>query len=231
MNVVVIADAVDQELGLLGPFLADVGASTRYLDRADLRSERVSADLLLLLGSNRSAHATSNSDTVRRETDLIRGALDGGTPTLGICYGAQVLSRALGGSSDRGPAPECGWVPVQSRHPELCPPGRWGQMHHDIMIPAPTTEVIGWSRVGPQAIIDDSFGARALGWQFHPEMTIPTFERWLRWHYSGSERADVSSILAEAQIHAQVSARRAAPLFAAAFSYLGVSGRRKVVAP
>lgn len=98
-------------------------------------------------------------------------------------------------------------------------------MHHDVIIPAKTSTVIGWSPAGPQAFTDDSAGAQAIGWQFHPEMTLPTFERWARWHYSGSERADMAATLGAARRHAPESVPRAAELFAAAFDFLQVSHR------
>ena len=104
----------------------------------------------------------------------------------------------------------------------LCPPGAWGQMHHDVIVPARTSTVIGWSPAGPQAFIDDSLGARAIGWQFHPELTLATFRRWLTGHYSGSEDVDAAATLARAAVESRRSASRAASLFRATFQYLDV---------
>lgn len=227
MHAVLVADTVDRDPGLLGDFLHAADTTMQYLDRSYIRSAAVDASVLILLGSNRSAHDPQQADVVASEVELIRDTLGQGVPVLGICYGAQVLARALGGSSDRGPTPECGWTAVTSRHDALCPPGRWGQMHHDIIFPARTSTVIGWSPAGPQAFIDDSAGAKAIGWQFHPELTLPTFERWLRWHYSGSERTDTEEALSTAKLHAADSARRAPALFTAAFEYLNVGDRQR----
>ena len=116
----------------------------------------------------------------------------------------------------RGVVPECGWTQVYSNKEELCPSGRWGQMHHDIIQPAETSEVIGLSPIAPQAFVDESAGARALGWQFHPELTLRTFQRWLTQRYSGSEHANPAATLAEASHHARDAGPRAAALFRAA---------------
>lgn len=226
MHALLVADPVDRELGLLGAFLQAADATVCYLDRRGIGSTEIDASVLVLLGSNRSAHDAQQAGVVASEIALIRHTLERGIPVMGICYGAQVLARALGGGSHRGVTPECGWTPVISRHEELCPPRRWGQMHHDIIVPARTSTVIGWSPAGPQAFIDDSAGARAIGWQFHPEMTLPTFERLLRSQYSGSERADIAATLAEAERYAPASARPAIALFTAAFEYLGVADRQ-----
>lgn len=222
MRVAYVADAVDRDTGLLGDFLSKYGATTRYLDRDHITNESVNADLVVLLGSNRSAHHPEHADAVAQETALIRATLSQGTPVIGICYGAQVLARALGGSSQLGTLPECGWTHVDSLDDELCPEGFWAQMHHDIIVPAPSSTVIGYSFAGPQAFIDDSLGARAVGWQFHPELTIATFQRWLAHHYSGSEVADPETVLLDATRHVLSAQDRARALFRNTLHYLGV---------
>jgi GMP synthase-like glutamine amidotransferase len=225
MRAVMVADNVDRDPGLLGEFLRGSGATLRYLDRARLPETGVTASVVILLGSNRSAHEETNAAVVANEVALIRRSLDLGVPVMGICYGAQVLARALGGSSRRGEYPECGWTEVFSSDARLCPPGYWGQMHHDVIVPAETSSVIGWSEAGPQGFIDDSLGARAIGWQFHPELTVTTLERWLSGHYSGSESADPQSTIASAARHSRDSVPRAGALFRAAFEYLNVSNQ------
>lgn len=220
MRAVLVVDEADRDPGLLGDFLRDSDATIRYIDRERMTNESVDADVVILLGSNRSAHEPHQANVVATETELIQNTLAEGIPVIGICYGAQVLTRALGGSSRRGDYAECGWTQVDSIDEELCPSGRWGQMHHDVIEPAPTSTVIGWSPAGPQAFIDDSRGARVIGWQFHPELTLNTLERWLRQRYSGSENADPTTTIAEAALHARHSTPRATELFRAAFRYL-----------
>lgn len=222
MKVVLVADHVDRDLGLLADLFQDRGFTPQYLERGAMTADPVEAELVVLLGSNRSAHDPVHAAVVDSETSFIRATLSQGTPIIGICYGAQVLARALGGSSRRGYVPECGWTWVDSSNELLCPPGLWGQMHHDIIVPAATSEIIGWSSAGPQAFIDESGNARAIGWQFHPELTLATFRRWLARNYSGSERSDAAAVLAHASQHAPATVPRAAALFRATLQYLGV---------
>lgn len=226
MRAVLIADTVDRDAGLLGDFLGQAGSDLRYIDRERVSDEAVDADLVVLLGSNRSAHYYSNREIVETEISLIRRTLSQGTPIMGICYGAQVLARALGGDSRLGPAPECGWTHVDSVDVDLCPPGRWGQMHRDVIIPASSSTVIGHSPVGVQAFIDESAGGRAIGWQFHPELTSATFRRWVEAKYSGTDGADIRALLNHVDEDAAATKPRTEHLFRHALEYLRVPLRQ-----
>jgi GMP synthase-like glutamine amidotransferase len=223
VKAVFVADNVDRDPGLLGDFLEGVGAQVRYVDREKAAVASIAANVLILLGSDRSAHDPVQASVVEAEIELIRRSLSDGIPVIGICYGAQVLARALGGSSGRGELAECGWTEVYSEHRALCPPGYWAQMHHDVIVPAESSTVIGWSPAGPQAFTDDSRGARAIGWQFHPELRVSTLERWMARHYSGSEEADPEETIRNAIMHARESTPRAATLFRSALRYLDVA--------
>lgn len=52
-------------------------------------------------------------DWIADELTLIRRALSEGIPILGICFGGQLLCKALGGEVWRGAGMEIGWHPVQ----------------------------------------------------------------------------------------------------------------------
>ena len=53
-------------------------------------------------------------DWIIRELDLIRRADAGGVPVLGICFGAQLISKALGGRVYPGDNMEIGWHDVDA---------------------------------------------------------------------------------------------------------------------
>ena len=231
MKAVFVADEVDRDIGVLGDHLRASGATVAYLDRGRLVVDHVEADVVVLLGSNRSAHDAAQAKIVSTEVDLVQRALMAETPVIGICYGAHVLARALGGSSRHGQLPERGWTEVVSSDERLCPTGRWAQMHHDVIVPAATSTVIGWSPAGPQAFIDQSLGAPAIGWQFHPELTVSTLERWLREGYSGSEGVDIGATLNAATRYARESLPVAHSLFHETFVYLGLTDSGHEVEP
>ncbi|UPK76735.1 gamma-glutamyl-gamma-aminobutyrate hydrolase family protein [Nocardioidaceae bacterium SCSIO 66511] len=181
MRAYVIADADDGDPGFVGARLVDHGFELSYLDRDDL-PDRVLLDdvgLLLLLGSVRSACADDQRDVVEAESGLVRDVLSAGTPVMGICYGGQLLARALGGSVQRAETAEFGWHRVDSVDPRLCPPGPWAQFHGDSFVPAPTSRVLGTSAAGCQGYADKSMKGRAIGWQFHPEVGGIRFAEWV----------------------------------------------------
>jgi GMP synthase-like glutamine amidotransferase len=109
-----------------------------------------------------------------RERTLLRQAVEADVPVLGICFGGQLLARALGGRSFRGEA-EIGWLPVHTSDASLVPEGPWFQWHFDTFTAPPGAELIADSPVGPQAY---TIG-RSLGVQFHPEVTPEIMDLWV----------------------------------------------------
>lgn len=181
MRVYVTADTDDREPGFVGERLVARGATLEYLDRDAIHSyaDLDEPDLLLLLGSARSGCAESQLSVVDAEASLVRAALDGGTPVMGICYGGQLLAHALGGAIQPAEKAEFGWHRIESVDPVLCPPGPWAQFHSDAFTPASSSRVLGTSPAGCQAYVDESRAARAIGWQFHPEVPGGRFLEWV----------------------------------------------------
>jgi GMP synthase-like glutamine amidotransferase len=225
MRIHVVADATDNDGGFVTERLLQRGGVIVELDRDDLPTFDTleGSDLVLLLGSDKSAHEPKWTEVVTAETVLVREALATGVPVMGICYGAQLLARALGGTSWRADQAELGWTRVDTTDPVLCPEGPWGQLHKDVFAPGPTTKVIGTSWRGPQCIIDDSFGARSIAWQFHPEVTPTTYERWVNETYFGDTGVDPKDLIRQAYANAAKSRNLAHALTDNALSYLGVA--------
>ncbi|HET8980314.1 MAG TPA: type 1 glutamine amidotransferase [Solirubrobacteraceae bacterium] len=125
------------------------------------------------LGSERSA---SESDGwVAREIDSLRDAVGADVPVLGLCFGGQALSVALGGGVEVLDRPEIGWVAVQSSDPAV-PAGHWLQYHFDLMHLPPGAEELARSPAGLAAFRH----GRHLGLQFHPEADAALLDLWAR---------------------------------------------------
>jgi len=105
----------------------------------------------------------------------MRGVLDAGVPVFGICFGSQILARALGSEALASERHEIGWVPVRSDDPALVAEGPWFQWHHDTFRPPARAALLADSPAGPQAYTV----GRSLGVQFHPEVTVPIVEEWV----------------------------------------------------
>jgi GMP synthase-like glutamine amidotransferase len=111
------------------------------------------------------------------ELTWIASAVKSGKPVLGICFGGQLLARALGGSVAKGPKPELGWTYVFSDEPDLVGNGPWFQFHYDRWTLPPGAREIARTPAASQAFVYN----KALALQFHPELNLGTLEQWMIW--------------------------------------------------
>ena len=159
------------------------------------------------LGSERSA--TTLDAWVPAEIETLRAAIAADVPVLGLCFGGQALSLALGGSVEALPAPEIGWIPVDSDD-ELFSPGAWLQYHFDIMDAPPGARELARSPAGPAAFRH----GRHLGLQFHPEADAALVDRWARTDPKLPATGITPEKLAEqSAVHAEDARERAYRLF------------------
>jgi GMP synthase-like glutamine amidotransferase len=112
---------------------------------------------------------------VGAEMQMLRDAADAGVPTLGVCFGGQLLAQAFGGSVGRSAAPEIGWYDVASDDESLIPGGPWFQWHFDAWTLPPGAIEIARTANASQAFVL----GRALGLQFHPELDPGLLDGWL----------------------------------------------------
>jgi GMP synthase-like glutamine amidotransferase len=70
-------------------------------------------DFLVVLGGPMSVNDTAKYTWMKRELDFLEKAVKKRKKILGICLGAQMLARVLGGSVYRNIYPEIGWHPVR----------------------------------------------------------------------------------------------------------------------
>jgi GMP synthase-like glutamine amidotransferase len=109
------------------------------------------------------------------ELDWLRAADAAGVPVLGICFGAQALSAALGGRVEPAPEPEIGWTTIEPAEPGLIEAGPWLEFHNDQCLPPPHATVLARNQVCVQAFAV----GRHLAVQFHPEVDGAQVRRWL----------------------------------------------------
>jgi GMP synthase-like glutamine amidotransferase len=182
----------DMDPGLVGHELRLRGVSFVELHRedhgswADPGTARVTGglDLVVSLGSSWSTYWPEVEEAVSAEQRFLAAAHRAGVPVLGICFGAQQLSIALGGRVESSQTHEIGWhevTPVQEAAVSTGAAGsplggRWFQWHYDrFSVPAGATALAD-SSVSPQAFVS----GRALGLQFHPEVTETIATNWSR---------------------------------------------------
>ena len=136
--------------------------------------------------------------------------VDSGTPTLGICFGHQLMGEALGGRVERNPAGrEIGTVLLQvnEKSPLLPapeshepPPVAVNMTHLDSVVRLPVGAKV-LARTSQEAHAFVQFGPEAWGVQFHPEMDTEVLRRYIEHREEDlvGEGLDVSRLLEEAR--------------------------------
>lgn len=119
------------------------------------------------------------------EIEWIRGMVEASRPVLGICFGGQLVARAMGGAVAPGPSPEIGWTTVWSDDPDLVSNGPWFQFHYDRWELPPGAVEIARNPAASQAFTIN----RTLAVQFHPELESAGLGGWLGWGGAQKVRA------------------------------------------
>lgn len=177
-----------EPLGTLDPLLKEAGFRIRYVNfgrepDAEPTLERYEA--LIVLGGPMNSDQIDSYPNLVTEVRLIKEAVERGMSVFGICLGAQLLAKALGGNVSRNAAREIGWYPV-----ELTEQGQSDAVLADF---SRSTEVFQWHEDGiqlpPGAVhLAESaastvqafrYGEHAYGFQFHLEVDQSLIERWL----------------------------------------------------
>ena len=182
--------------GLITEWLADLGADVDVF-RIDVEERDIDPrdyNLIVSLGSEFAAFDDS-LPWIEREQNLLVDAHGADVAMLGVCFGGQLLARALGGEVFRAETSEIGWLPVRSQNEELVPKGPWFQWHFDSFSLPPGAQLIAESDAGPQAFVI----GRSLGVQFHPEVTPEIMDEWVAVyrHELDAEGVDPDDLLEE----------------------------------
>lgn len=176
----------------LGGWLAEAGTQVVLCRpyEGDPVPQRVAQDGLVVLGGHMGALDDEPAPWLPAVRDLLAVSVGDGTPTLGICLGAQLLAVACGGRVEVGdPGIEAGvvdvhWRPAASRDPlvaGLPAPLPGPSMHLDAVVELPAGAAwLGETGLYPHQAF--RVGAAAWGVQFHPEVSLATFRTWAAHH-------------------------------------------------
>ena len=177
-----------EPLGTLDPLLKEAGFRIRYVNfgrQPDARPTLDKYEALIVLGGPMNADQIDSYPNLQTEVGILREAVGRDMSVLGICLGAQLLAKALGGSVSRNETPEIGWHDVELTEEGLVDPvlGAFAprqevfQWHEDgISLPDDAVRLAGSQASPVQAF---RFGEHAYGLQFHLEASRSLIERWL----------------------------------------------------
>jgi GMP synthase (glutamine-hydrolysing) len=179
---------------------------------------------LIVLGGEMNADDLERYSFLRAVRDLVSEAVEDEVPVLGVCLGAQILTRAMGAEVTPAPRREIGFLPVKATaagmdDPVLAPfapEANVFQFHEDACeLPAGAELLMEGENVPVQAF---RVGETAYGVQFHFEVTPEIVATWC------DETPDLEAtwgrskdaVVAEAEIHLeaqQTAGRDAAAAF------------------
>ena len=176
LHAVVLAhDWIAHELGHLEPWLDRRGFEITRIQR-EQRRDIPDSDLLVVLGSPNSVAGPNCPPSSQAEVEIVREWLRRDRPYLGICFGAQVLAAATGGSVSTLTHPFSGYVSLERT--EVAPSaldGPWMVWHND-GISAPSDATL----FGRLNHADLAFRiGRGWGLQPHIEVTPDVLRRML----------------------------------------------------
>ena len=187
-------------LGTLNPLFKQSGFRIRYVNFGRHPDAEPSLDGyhgLVVLGGPMSVNDTKKHPHLTTELRVIEEAMERDFPILGVCLGAQLIARALGGRVQRNREKEIGWYDV-SRTRNACEDPVLGhfkdseklfQWHGDTFeLPRGAVHLATSPACSNQAF---RIGEKVYGFQFHLEVDEPMIERWLK---TPSFRQEIESL-------------------------------------
>jgi GMP synthase-like glutamine amidotransferase len=216
----ILSHGEDGPAALLGEWLSERGVP---FEVADVSGGNVPAlgehAFLASLGAVESATAAEPA-WIGAEIALIRRAVAEEVAVLGLCFGGQALSLALGGEVAAAAAPQVGWFELfDVRQGEGIEPGPWFHWHYDQLSVPPGGRELARSAAGTAAFRH----GRHLGVQFHPEVSVEVIASWAR-AQEQLERLGRSAeeLVAESERHAPAARRNAWRFFESWWAGLGL---------
>lgn len=179
--------------GLIGEYAEERGWPIRQVigfeQASGVAAEPMRDDVVVFLGSPRSAFEM-DEPWIAHEFHLMKRLLAFGTPVLGVCFGAQLMARVIGGEVRTMDQAFRGWHANEAVADPLWR-GPWLRWHNDrIFLPA-GVEPLATS----EGIVQGFAHANAVGMQFHPEITPPMLRQWIE----GSTGNTATEAMAEAE--------------------------------
>jgi GMP synthase (glutamine-hydrolysing) len=206
-RLLVIQHELDDHINELGGPFVDAGLAIEpwftYLRPAPLLDVS-EYDGVVALGAIVGVKNEAEHPWMSVERQVLEKAVTGGTPTLGVCFGAQLLASVGGAPVQRVGSPEIGWAQVEmdveaTDDPVLAALGSRPsvfQFHYDTFGEPESGVILGRTGNLNQVV---RIGDRAWGVQFHLEVNPGAIYSWIA-TYGDEMReqgADLGALAAE----------------------------------
>lgn len=186
-HALVVRHVPREGLAGFGAPIEDAGYQVDRLDVCDpafAQADFLAPDLVILMGGPIAVYQGFQHDWIPHEIERVAERLEHGLPTLGVCFGAQLIAAALGADVYAGPAQEIGFAPLTLTdagrrspvaHLDSVPILHW---HGDTFdLPRDTELLASTELYRHQAFRRER---HLLGLQFHAEMGLdPRIDEWI----------------------------------------------------
>jgi len=227
MAIVVFEHSDFSGSGLLGEILRDHGHKLRVVELHNGDAVPVDLDDVDGVVACGGWHSPMD-DTIpwlEREMAYLQSAFEADVPVVGLCFGSQILARALGGEvAELEGGIELGWHPVQ-----LTRDGKHDVVHAGV---AWSTMQLHWHRWHVSKLPDDakvlansercpvqawSLGLRTYAFQYHAEVDRDDIARWADHAAEDLEEAGVTreNLMVATESHFRAMRRIAERIFSA----------------
>ena len=187
-----------------------------HVDRIDVADPAFASidlrepDLLIMMGGPMGVYEQDQHPWIRCQLRRLTHRLEADRPTLGVCFGAQMIAEAMGGKVFAGPHKEVGFHPV-SVHAKDSPLQHIAQVpvlhwHGDTFTQPPGAELLASSHVYDHQAFRR--GRNILALQSHAEMGMdPRFDAWIEQWPEAVEEAGgtLESLRAAHDLHGPVA--------------------------
>lgn len=117
MRAIILQHAIFEGPGYILSWLHEQGIASDicFLYKPDSPLPNIeSANLLIILGGPMSIYDEEQYPWLKKEKELIRQAIENNIPTLGICFGAQLIADIFGAKVRSAPHKAIGWYPIKA---------------------------------------------------------------------------------------------------------------------
>ena len=197
---IVIRHVLYEDLGSFEEVLINRGYEIQYVDAGIDNLKNVnenSIDILFILGAPLGVYDIEDYPYINDEIEIIKQRIEKNLPTIGICFGSQLIAMAMGADVYYSGKKEIGWKPI-----ELTNFGMLSSMsvfeedpfvlhwHGDTFdLPKGAQRLASTDLTPNQAF---SSGENIMAVQFHPEVTAKNLERWFIGHLLSMKSANIS---------------------------------------
>lgn len=177
MKALVVENAADTPIGLVGPILeTKFGMELTIVDAASVDFDATDVDqydLVIILGSPQGVYQ-SEIPWIEKELAFTKSLIDADKPLFGICFGGQMIAAALGAKVEPMGERHHGWIKNDFAVDDQWS-GPWFRWHGDKFDLPDGATTLATSGDVVQAF---QYGS-AVAVQFHPEVNLEIVKEWV----------------------------------------------------